>query len=542
MVLKKASIALAVVLLAGGATGTSAAANAPLETVEGIIRHVAAEAPSPIIDGAAHLSDERRLVVGDQSYLLTGELGEPNTRVRATGVRTGSKFEAATIDELGPAGDSVPPSGTTEVLVMLAHWNVPDGVTPAQAATQMFTDSNGWFRDASYGGLGQTGDVTPWMEIDGPVDGKCYADSTNTMNQAKAAATNLGYDLSDYDNYVLYSPYNGWQEGSDCNGYAGWAYVGAPNTWLNGYIDRRVTVHEQGHNYGLSHSHSYLCTQVFTGTCTWSDYGDDFDAMGASGLVGHFSAPQKEVLGWMDGRTVDLTAGGQATLAPLARDELATSAVVIEATPDRSYWLEYRQRIDYDSGLPAAATNGLLVHVTDRAIASSGSNLVDTRPSDGLDVYSATLKPGSILTTPEGFTIAVGRVTPTGAVVSVVEPACPDAGFEPDNAKADARRVGVPSVETHAFCTAGDRDWVKFVATAGQAVRLESQALGPDVDTVFTLYARDGTKLARNDDYGSLASRIDFTPETDGTYFLRVRQFDGEGRADRTYDVRVSLL
>ena len=90
---------------------------------------------------------------------------------------------------LGPAGDSVPPSGTTHVLVMLAHWNVPDSVTPAQAETQMFTDTNGWYRDASYGVLGQTGDVTPWMEIDGPVDGKCYGDNTNTMTQAKTAAT-----------------------------------------------------------------------------------------------------------------------------------------------------------------------------------------------------------------------------------------------------------------------------------------------------------------------------------------------------------------
>jgi hypothetical protein len=405
----------------------------------------------------------------------------------------------------------------------------------------MFYDSNGWYRDASYTALGQTGHVTPWMEIDGPVDGKCYADHMNTMNQAKEAATDLGYDMADYDNFVLYFPYNSWQEGSDCDGYAGWAYVGAPNTWINGFMDRRVTVHEQGHNYGLLHSHSYLCTQVFTGSCTLSDYGDDFDAMGASGLVGHFSAPQKDLLGWMSGRTIDLTEGGGATLVPLARDAVATSAAVIEAAPGRSYWLEFRQSIDYDGALPPAATNGVLVHVRDTDVSGdNGSNLVDTRPSDGLSVYTATLRPGRIVTTPEGHTIAVGKVTPAGATVTVAAPPCPDASYEPDDTMEAARLIGVPTTESHAFCSTGDRDWVKFAGKAEQTVRLQSRDLAPGADTFFTLYASDGTRLARNDDFGgSAASRIDFTPAVDGTYFLRIHQYGGAGDVDYTYKLTV---
>lgn len=429
---------------AGGATpsldesasaGPAIAAATELETVEGVIRLLAADTVSrPAHDHEAPSTHDHELagqsgdyykqvlVVGDVAYFLAGVQGEPNTRVRAAGIRNGSSFVAESLHELGRVTGEVPSTGTTNVLVMLAHWNVPDSVTQAKAAAQMFFDTNGWYRDASYTALGQTGDVTPWMQIDGPVDGKCFADHMNTMNQAKAAATAAGYDLSDYQNFVLYSPYNDWQEGSDCNGYAGWAYVGAPNTWLNGYMDRRVTVHEQGHNYGLVHSHSYLCDGVVEGTCTWSDYGDDFDAMGASGLVGHFSASQKALLGWMDGRTVDLTAGGSATLAPLAADAPATSAAVVEASPSRSYWLEYRQAIDYDSSLPGSATDGVLLHVQDRSVSGDdGSNLLDTRPGDGLSVFTATMRAGSAWTTPEGLTIGVDSVTPIGATVKVAD-------------------------------------------------------------------------------------------------------------------------
>jgi hypothetical protein len=81
---------------------------------------------------------------------------------------------------------------------------------------------------------------------------------------------------------------------------------------------------------------------------------------------------------------------------------------------------------------------------------------------------------------------------------------------------------------------------VKFLGEAGQTVRLKSGNLGPGTDTYFTLYASDGTRLARNDDFGdTAASRIDFTPEVDGTYFLRMHQYGGVGGVDRTYKLTV---
>jgi hypothetical protein len=548
VLIKRVATAMALVLgmaVAAGPGASAATGAAPsteagqAETIEGVLRLVATD-PVP---GAAEREDQF-LVVGDRSYVLTGVQGAPNTRVRVTGIRSGTAIAATAIEDLGPTHDEIPPIGTTRVLVMLGHWSAPDGVTPQIADEAFFGDGDAWYDDASYGALGQVGDVTPWFEIDGPVDGKCYGDAANTMAQAKAAATALGYDLADYDNYVLYSPNNAWQEGSDCDGFAGWAYVGTHDLWLNGYIDRRVIVHEEGHNYGLSHSHSYLCDHVVYGACTFTEYGDDFDAMGASGLVGHFSASQKNRLGWMTGRKVDLSSGGTAVLAPMAKDALAVSVASIRASATRTYWLEYRQAIDFDGALPAQATNGVLLHMEDAGVGAGAPNLLDTRPGDGLSTGSATIRPGESWTTPEGFTFAVTAATPTGASVAVTGgPTCPDTAIEPDDTMAQARLLSLPADERHAFCKPNDKDWVKFTTTAVSTVRMESLNLGVGTDTVFDLYDSAGTKLASNDDVdGTRASRIDFVAEVDGTYFLRTRQADGRSGIGLWYDLRITEL
>lgn len=187
---------------------------------------------------------------------------------------------------------------------------------------------------------------------------QCYGDHLNVMEQAKAAATARGFAVGSYDNFVVYFPYAGGLPGNDCAGYAGGAYVGAQGTWLNGFMDRRVTMHEQGHNHGLWHGHSNLCANVLDAPCTFSEYGDDFDAMGSSNYVGHFSGSQKSLLGWMGGRTVDLTTGGAAALVAMADDSTAPHAVVVNASSTRQHWLEFRQPIDSDRSLPPAAPSG----------------------------------------------------------------------------------------------------------------------------------------------------------------------------------------
>jgi hypothetical protein len=416
---RRLSLTLAVAVVAAGLLAEPSLAAT---TLDGVVRTIAVDtvdrhAGPANIAGHSHDSYRRVLVVGNKRYALQNRSIPVNTRVRVTGQIVGNVINVTSVDVKGEVA-GIPPTGTTRVLVMLAYWTEPDTVTQASAATQMFTDTNGWFRDASYSLAGQTGDVTPWLQIAGPTTG-CYADAETIMSQARSAAAATGYDVTAYDNYVVYFPYCA----GDAAGFAGWAYVGAPGAWLNGYMDRRVTVHEQGHNYGLLHSHSYMCSEGgTTGTCSFSDYGDPYDAMGSSGYVGHFNASQKSLLGWLtSGRTVDLSAGGTTTLVPMANDSASAHTAVVAVAGGRKYWLEYRQPVDYDSGLPSSGTDGVLVHVSGPGSGSpdSGASLIDVRPADGISEDTSTLRSGQSWTSPEGVGISVGSVTVAGATVTV---------------------------------------------------------------------------------------------------------------------------
>lgn len=445
----------------------------------------------------------RAVLVGDDGhlYFLSGPRKFPsNKRIRVSGTLSGTKLDAVSVAleprpaPKGLASTAYPPaepsaSGTTNVLVMLAYWNAPDSVTPASAAAQMFGDTNAWYRDSSYGALGQTGAVTPWMRVDPPTANQCYADSDRTMSQAKASATALGYDLAAYNNFVVYFPYDG-DPGSDCAGYAGWAFVGAQGTWLNGYLDRRVTVHEQGHNYGLLHAHSLLCSGRIDASCEFSDYGNDYDAMGSSNYVGHFSASQKSKLGWMDGRVQDLTHGGSTTLSPFESDAVSTQAAVVNVSADRSYWLEYRQPTDFDRDLPSSGTDGVMLTMKGEPPSGDGAaSILDSRPGDGLGVGSATIRPGESWRSDEGAVISVSSISPGGAVVSVIPPVMGTlTGVVRDarGAALSGALVQVDDASTATTDTAG-RYTLPFLAEGSHTVAAKHVCLGDErrsVDTV----------------------------------------------------------
>ncbi len=240
------------------------------------------------------------------------------------------------------------------------------------------------------------------------------------MNQARSAATAAGYTMDSYSNDVVYFP----RCAGDSAGYSGWAYVGSSDTWLNGYLDRRSTVHEQGHNYGLWHSHSYLCASGgLSGACSFSDYGDNYDAMGSSSYVGHFNASQKTLLGWMTGRTVDLTAGGTTTLVPMAADSTAPHAALINYRQHPHLLAGVQATLDYDSGLHSSGTNGVLIHVSGAGSGSTNSaaSVIDVQGDASISWTTSTLLPGSTWTTPEGTRIHVNPMTTTGASVTVGE-------------------------------------------------------------------------------------------------------------------------
>jgi hypothetical protein len=116
--------------------------------------------------------------------------------------------------------------------------------------------------------------------------------------------------------------------------------------------------------------------------------------------------------------------------------------------------------------------------------------------------------------------------------------------FEPDDSLAQASAIETDGArQAHTLNPAGDRDYVAFHVEAGTTYAVETGGLGPDCDTLLTLYDQDGTPLAEDDDGGeeSLASRVTWTADEDGILIAGVRQFDElvEGRGTG-YEIWVS--
>jgi hypothetical protein len=368
---------------------------------------------------------EHLLVSGAKAYRLTLKHGQhlkPGQRVSVSGTFDGRTLAADTVSTETVAAPTVAtgtPATRRRVLVVLASWTAPDAVTPASAAAQVFGDGDGWEREVSYGAVGVTGDVTPWVSIAGPDGGLCYTNHRQVMTQAKAAALAAGYDATAYDRTIVYFPRS---TNPDCSGYGGWAYQPGTEVWLNGTMDRRSTMHEQGHSEGLPHAGSLLCVDntgnpvalAATG-CMRSDYGDPSDAMGASAYVGHYSAPQKARIGWL-GSTADLSAGGSATLAPYEAAGTAARAATLSTGTGRTYWFEYRTALGADAALTAGNVGGLLVHMTDPTV-SAAPVLLDMTPDN--DFTDAALRPGTTWTTPEGWAVTAGSATAYGMTVTV---------------------------------------------------------------------------------------------------------------------------
>jgi len=119
--------------------------------------------------------------------------------------------------------------------------------------------------------------------------------------------------------------------------------------------------------------------------------------------------------------------------------------------------------------------------------------------------------------------------------------------YEPDNTYTQASPITTNgSAQTHNFHVPGDQDWVSFPAsTSVLGYAIETSNLGFGSDTYMELYDTDGTTLIASDDDGGvgLASRIDWAPPVDGTYYVKVRHFSSSASGpDTNYDLSVTAL
>lgn len=115
--------------------------------------------------------------------------------------------------------------------------------------------------------------------------------------------------------------------------------------------------------------------------------------------------------------------------------------------------------------------------------------------------------------------------------------------FEPDDDLASARAMAVDGApQAHTLHTSTDVDFVYFEAEDGQKYVMETGDLQGECDTVLLLYDQSGTELAYDDDAGeeALSSRIEWTAESGGIYYVKISDF--RGRAGPGVSYRISLV
>ncbi len=111
---------------------------------------------------------------------------------------------------------------------------------------------------------------------------------------------------------------------------------------------------------------------------------------------------------------------------------------------------------------------------------------------------------------------------------------------EANNTSGSADSFGIGDDYTGSISPGGESDYVSFTATAGQTIVAET-VLGSLSDSTLTLYDTDGTtQLVFNDDGGPglASSRIVFTLQAAGTYFLEVRASGNSQTGSYTLQLR----
>jgi len=115
--------------------------------------------------------------------------------------------------------------------------------------------------------------------------------------------------------------------------------------------------------------------------------------------------------------------------------------------------------------------------------------------------------------------------------------------YESDDTPGTAKWITVDGgAQARGFHDNGDLDYIKFNATAGETYTIYTYNLG-DSDTILTLYDTDGTTYIDSDDDGgieSLASLIEWTCPSSGTYYIRVEEFYSDYGSTYTYNIEVT--
>src|SRR3990167_9305922 len=316
--------------------------------------------------------------------------------------------------------------GEQRSLMILVNFsdNTAQPWTTAQAKG-MFDTLDAYIRENSAGRSWLSGAVSGWHTI---ALSSTVCDSYSLRNQARYAASQNGYNLSNYDRFIYVFPKNA------C-GYAGSGSVGGKptDTYINGLFDLHNLAHEFGHNLGLDHAHALECGATTLGSsCSSVVYGDSMDVLGTNnGSQGHYNPFNKERLGWLHSREVlTVSSSGRFDLLPYA--DLGAYGVkvlkVVKADdPSNWYYVDFHQPVGFEANLldgstvnAANVTNGVVVR---RAGSRLFSDLLDMTPGTGgsvSDWLDPALEQGHSFSDPAaGVTLTTSWVDDQKAQVDV---------------------------------------------------------------------------------------------------------------------------
>jgi hypothetical protein len=301
----------------------------------------------------------------DPPALRTGD----RVRVRGVRVQQALALSSGTTQVTMLEAASSFTSGAQRTLVILVNFQDKPGQTwlTTQQAHDIVFGTGGsvsnFFLENSYQQSWLTGDVYGIYTI-AVNSTTCNPDAIATY--AKQAAVAHGANLSNYARYLYAFP------NTPCN-WSGRATVGGypAEAWINGSFQDGVVAHEEGHNYGLYHSHALDCgTAIIGSSCSSIEYGDTLDTMGSAVPMKHFNAVQKDILGWLDYGTAPpittVQASGVYTLDPYETTGSNPKALKVKTPAGDWYYVEYRQPLGFDTSAVSGNTNvknGVVLHL-----------------------------------------------------------------------------------------------------------------------------------------------------------------------------------
>ena len=302
-------------------------------------------------------------------------------------------------------------------------------MTPTYLKNQMDGKVGPLFEEISFGkhmiSTLPLGDVTPVYRMPDTVAQYVARDIWDDLAaDAKRAARNDGYTLSDYDHYYIVS--------SEHNGnFAGIATLGANDYAIgNGNLEVLTTVHEVGHNLGLDHSNFWKpdVASAPAGAGESIEYGDPFSLMGSDNSfwgvpndATNIPPAQMMQLDWMTNSSyVEVDRPGTHRIYRYdsqTADQNRTLALKIEQSRRKHYWVAYRHDFDGLGGAIGDMSEGAYITVSGYGPWES-SNLIDlgADPRDAQnDVRDASLNVGQSFSDPgAGVTITVTGKGGTG--------------------------------------------------------------------------------------------------------------------------------